>query len=142
MNSSIMKFSKTVLKNLFSKKTKDKRADPRISKVFIAQCVGPALKSFTTVVNISPVGLGMVLDKPLTTNEEVTVILQHEFKNGSYDSKLINLSLPSKVIWVKEETTSIKNEKDAGQEKQFRVGLELLPLTKDIEARYNSLMNC
>lgn len=132
----------SIFKKFFSKKNeKDKRVDSRLEKIFIAQCIGPGIKSFTTVVNISSMGLGMVLDKPLTTGEEATVILQHEFKSGTYDSKLINLPLPSKVIWVKEEPTSIKTAKDAGQEKQFRVGLELLPLTKEIEARYNSLMN-
>lgn len=132
----------SIFKKIFSKKIgKDKRADHRLSKVFIAQCVSPEIKSFTTVVNISSVGMGMVLDKPLTAGEEVSVILQHEFKNGTYDSKLINLSLPSKVVWIKEDKTSTKTAKDAGQEIQFRVGLELLPLTKEIEARYNSLMN-
>ncbi len=138
----MLKMFFSFFKKLFSKKKgKEKRADPRILKVFIAQCISSGIKSFTTVVNISSVGMGMVLDKPLTISEKITVILQHEFRNGTYDSKLINLPLPSKVVWIKEEKASAKNAKDAGQEKQFRVGLELLPLSKDIEARYNSLMN-
>ena len=132
----------SILKKFFSKKIgKDKRVNPRLSKTFIAQCTSQEIKSFSTVVNISSSGMGMVLDKPLTVGEEVTITLQHEFKNNTYDSMLINLTLSSKTIWIKEVKTSIKNTKDAGQEKQFRVGLELLPLTKEIEARYHSLMN-
>ena len=118
----------------------ERRKSHRWQRIFIAQCEAGEKKSYTTVFNISRTGLGVYLEQPIEAGAQMNITLQHEFVNGAYDSVQINLILPVRVIWLKEIDPSEK-EYPGLEEKRYRAGLELLPLSRELEEQFNGLLD-
>lgn len=129
------------IKKMLNKPAKERRVTPRFDKIFIAQCEVDGKKTFTTVMDISRSGLGIFIEKPIEIGTNIKIILQHEYKNGAYDSNQINLTLPAKVMWIKEEEPSQELGKEEVKDKNYRLGLQLDKLAPEIEKQYLELIN-
>ena len=127
--------------NFFKKKPSiERRASQRVNRTFIAQCETNGKKSFSTVVDISKSGLGIYLEKIEEIGTILKVTLQYEFVKGAYNSRAFNLTLPAKVVWIKEDTPEDVLNTPEASEKKFRAGLELEALSQEVEKQYLALI--
>lgn len=121
----------------------ERRISNRVSMIFVSQCDLGDRKTFSTVLNASKTGLGILLDEPLQIGCVIHVTLQYQFKNGGYDGHNLNLCLPTKVIWIQEVNPSDYEYPDSVSEKKYRAGLEIDTASGDSEtiSRYNQLLD-
>lgn len=134
--------------SLIKKTNEERRESERFEKIFIAQCNINNHKSFSTAFNLSKTGIGIYIDKYVKKGSSLTITLQYEYKDGSYDSnKLINLSFPAKVIWIIKD--EVENNKISSFAKEFSdhnvelylAGLIFDNLSKETAYKLNQLLN-
>ncbi|MBN2144439.1 MAG: PilZ domain-containing protein [Candidatus Aureabacteria bacterium] len=127
--------------------TEERRRFPRKIKVYIAQCETDSRKSYMTIFNVSQNGLGIYLEEPLERGACLNITIQHEYKKGCYDANPMNLTLPAKVVWIKENINGngFHAEELLGlpvmQDKKYCAGVELLPMDTEIHERYWQIMD-
>jgi hypothetical protein len=116
----------------------DRRKAPRQNRFFIARCEVAGKKSFSTIVNLSSRGLGIYLENPVDVGTRIEILLQHEFSRGAYKPEQLNLLLPVRLVWIREEHPD-EEFIDPG-DNRFRAGLELEPLGEESRNRYRALL--
>jgi len=117
-----------------------RRMHQRYPKFLIARCEVEGGRNIITVINLSQGGIGVFSEEPLETGAFLKITFVQEIKNAGSNPRRLDLTLPVKVVWCKKIEAGEHDDIPDTEDKVYRAGLQLRPLSGKVEKRYAALI--